>query len=128
MAGTMMCSTPAVKREKAMYAVIFEFRVRPGRQDEYFKWAERLSDQVRAIDGFLGIERFESRSTEDKFVSLSFFRDAEAVAAWRDNPTHGQAQAAGKTGIFSEFRLRVAEVKREITLDDDGNRTARDLA
>lgn len=110
-----------------MYAVIFEFRVRPGRQDDYFKWAEQLRDQVQASDGFLGIERFESRTTEDKFVSLSFFRDAEAVAAWRANPLHGQAQAAGKTGIFSEFRLRVAEVKREITLDDDGNRTARDM-
>lgn len=110
-----------------MHAVIFEFRVNPGREQDYFDWAEKLSSEVRATDGFLGIERFESRSTKDKFVSLSFFRDAEAVAGWRAHPIHAQAQAAGKSGIFAEFRLRVAEVTREITLNEAGERDARDL-
>ena len=110
-----------------MYTVIFEFRVRPGREDDYFAWAEQLRDHVHAIDGFLGVERFASRTTDGKFVSLSFFRDAEAVEAWRSHPLHGEAQAAGKSGIFAEFRLRVAEVKREITIDEDGTREARDL-
>jgi len=110
-----------------MHAVIFEFRVNPGRENDYFDWAEKLGSEVRAADGFLGIERFESRSTKDKFVSLSFFRDAEAVAGWRAHPIHAQAQAAGKSGIFAEFRLRVAEVTREIILNEAGEREARDL-
>lgn len=110
-----------------MHAVIFEFRVNPGREQDYFDWAEKLSSEVQATDGFLGIERFESRSTKDKFVSLSFFRDAEAVAGWRTHPIHAQAQAAGKSGIFAEFRLRVAEVTREIILSETGEREARDL-
>ena len=50
-----------------------------------------------------------------------------AVAAWRAHPIHGQAQADGKAGIFAEFRLRVAEVVREITLDESGVREAREL-
>ena len=110
-----------------MHAVIFEFRVNPGREKDYFEWAEKLRDEVQAADGFLGIERFESRTTKDKFVSLSFFRDAEAVAGWRAHPIHAQAQADGKTGIFAEFRLRVAEVTREITLNEAGEREAHDF-
>ena len=110
-----------------MQAVIFEFRVNPGRESDYFDWAEKLGGEVRAADGFLGIERFESRSTKDKFVSLSFFRDAEAVQAWRAHPLHAQAQAAGKSGIFAEFRLRVAEVTHEITLNEVGDREGRDF-
>lgn len=110
-----------------MHAVIFEFRVNPGREKDYFEWAEKLSAEVRQADGFLGIERFESRTTKDKFVSLSFFRDAEAVAGWRAHPMHGQAQAAGKSGIFAEFRLRVAEVAHEITLNEDGERQERNF-
>lgn len=110
-----------------MHAVIFEFRVNPGREDDYFDWAEKLGSEVRAADGFLGIERFQSRSDKDKFVSLSFFRDAEAVAGWRAHPIHAQAQSAGKSGIFAEFRLRVAEVKKEITLNEAGEREARDF-
>lgn len=110
-----------------MHAVIFEFRVNPGREKDYFDWAEKLRSEVQAAEGFLGIERFESRTTEDKFVSLSFFRDADAVANWRAHPLHAQAQAAGKSGIFAEFRLRVAEVIKEITLNDAGERETRDF-
>jgi antibiotic biosynthesis monooxygenase (ABM) superfamily enzyme len=54
----MMPAGPAVKREREMHAVIFEFRVNPDREEDYFAWAEKLSGEVRKADGFLGIERF----------------------------------------------------------------------
>jgi|TARA_B100000959_G_scaffold186051_1_gene194584 heme-degrading monooxygenase HmoA len=112
----------------AMIAVIFEFTVREGRKDDYFDWVGKLREEVLAADGFLSIERFESLTAPDSFVSLSFWRDAEAVRAWRENPKHGQAQAAGREGIFDSFRLKTAEVMREITLDAAGNRAERDLS
>jgi hypothetical protein len=40
---------------------------------------------------------------------------------------HAQAQAAGKSGIFAEFRLRVAQVDHEITLNEAGERQQRRL-
>lgn len=110
-----------------MIAVVFEFTVAPGGEDAYFAWAERLAGAVRETDGFLSVERFESRSEAGKFVSLSFWRDEAAVAAWRAHPVHREAQAAGKGGAFSSFRLRVAEVSREIAFSESGGRAEREF-
>ena len=111
-----------------MIAVIFEFTVAEGRGDDYFAWAERLRDEVEAMEGFVSIERFESLSAPGKYVSLSFWRDLEAVRAWRANARHQAAQSAGRDGIFASFRLKTAQVLREITLDADGNRGEHELA
>jgi heme-degrading monooxygenase HmoA len=46
-------------------------------------------------------------------LSLSFWRDEEAVAAWRRHPGHRATQSAGRKGIFSDYRLRVAAVVRD---------------
>jgi len=63
-----------------MIAILFEFTVRDGQEDAYFSVAGELRQLLEKADGFLSIERFQSLSTEGKFVSLSFWRDAAAVA------------------------------------------------
>lgn len=35
------------------------------------------------------------------------------MAAWRNTLEHCTAQTAGRTGIFADYRLRVAEVLRD---------------
>ena len=96
-----------------MIAVIFEVTPREGMADRYFDLAAELRPELEGVDGFLSVERFESRSTPGKFLSLSFWRDAEAVAAWREHAGHRQAQASGKAELFADFRIRVAEVGRD---------------
>ena len=96
-----------------MIAVIFELEPAEGRKDDYFRWASQLKAQLERMDGFLSIERFESVSQPGKFVSLSFWRDEQAVTAWRNLDGHRAAQAAGRTGIFKDYRLRVAQVLRD---------------
>ena len=108
-----------------MIAVIFEFTVAPGGAEAYFRWAERLSETVREADGFISVERFESRTRPGTFLSLSFWRDEAAVAAWRATPIHREAQADGKGGVFASFRLRTASVSREIAFSDSEGRTVR---
>ena len=49
-------------------------------------------------------------------VSLSFWRDEAAVAGWRNLEEHRHAQSAGRNGIFSDYRLRVASVVRDYGL------------
>jgi heme-degrading monooxygenase HmoA len=98
-----------------MIAVIFEFTAAPGRRQEYLDLAAGLNDEVRKIDGFLSIERFQSLGDGEKFVSLSFWRDEEAVRKWRNLQKHREAQAKGRGGIFKSYRLRVAEVLRDYT-------------
>ena len=101
-----------------MIAVIFEFTPKDGRFADYKALAEGLADDVRNSDGFVSIERFESISNKGKFVSLSFWRDEEAVRKWRNLQKHREAQRKGRGGIFSSYRLRVAQVLRDYTMDE----------
>jgi heme-degrading monooxygenase HmoA len=101
-------------------AVIFEFTAAEGRFPDYKALAEGLSDEVRNVDGFLSIERFQSISDPKRFVSLSFWRDEEAVRTWRNLQKHREAQAKGRGGIFSEYRLRVCTVLRDYTMRSRG--------
>ena len=96
-----------------MIAVIFEFTPAEGRTAEYFDFATALREELDRVDGFVSIERFESVTTPGKFVSLSFWRDEDAVRAWRNIEGHRRAQAAGRGGVFGDYRLRVASVIRD---------------
>lgn len=96
-----------------MIAVIFEADVSPEGQQTYLTLAARLRAEVEQIDGFLSIERFESLTQPGKLLSLSFWRDEAAVAAWRQHEDHRQAQKAGQGGVFRDYRLRVAQVLRD---------------
>ena len=51
-------------------------------------------------------------------MSLSFFRDEEAVAAWRNIPQHRETQAKGRARIFDDYRLRIAGVIRDYGMKD----------
>jgi heme-degrading monooxygenase HmoA len=96
-----------------MIAVIFEVEPADGRRDTYLDIAARLKPELEAIDGFISVERFESLTNPGKVLSLSFFRDEQAVAAWRTTEDHRHAQAAGRGGVFADYRLRVAAVVRD---------------
>ncbi len=101
-----------------MLAVIFEVEMNPGRDQDYFALAGSLRPELEAIDGFISVERFRSVTDEGKYVSLSFWRDEEAVKKWREHAEHRIAQAQGKKTIIADFRIRVAEVVRDYTLAD----------
>jgi heme-degrading monooxygenase HmoA len=96
-----------------MIAVIFELEPAEGRTQEYFDLAGALRPELQKIDGFISIERFESVVKKGRFVSLSFWRDEEAVRAWRNVEGHRLAQARGRGGILADYRLRVATVVRD---------------
>lgn len=99
-----------------MIAVIFEVVPAPGRRDTYLETAEFLRPQLADVDGFISVERFESLVQPGKLLSLSFWRDEEAVRVWRNRGAHRKVQAAGRNGIFSDYRLRVAQVVRDYGL------------
>ncbi|HEX9686510.1 MAG TPA: antibiotic biosynthesis monooxygenase [Burkholderiales bacterium] len=96
-----------------MIAVIFEVIPAPGRKQEYLDLAEKLRPQLEKLDGFVSIERFESLTNKGKMLSLSIWRDEEAIKRWRQFEGHRLAQAKGRGGIFADFRLRVASVVRD---------------
>jgi len=96
-----------------MIAVIFEVEPAPDRRQDYLDAAAALRAELEAIDGFLSIERFTSLARPERILSLSFWRDEEAVRRWRTLPSHRAMQAQGRAGIFHDYRLRVADVVRD---------------
>jgi len=101
-----------------MIAVIFEAQPHPGRRDAYLDAAARLRPLLEKMDGFVSIERFESLTTPGKILSLSLWRDEEAVRAWRNVEEHRRIQAAGRQSVFADYRLRVAAVIRDYGMND----------
>lgn len=96
-----------------MIAVIFEASVPGEAQTEYLDLAAELRPLLARLDGFISIERFQSLTKPGKVLSLSFWRDEAAVAAWRNLPEHRRAQSAGRDHIFADYRLRIAAVTRD---------------
>lgn len=96
-----------------MIAVIFELEPHPGAASRYFEIAASLKAELESIDGFLSVERFESVARPGRYVSLSFWRDEEAVRSWRCHAMHRGAQQMGRSEVFADYRLRVATVLRD---------------
>jgi heme-degrading monooxygenase HmoA len=93
-----------------MFAVIFEVQPRKERWNDYLELAKFLRPRLEAIDGFIDNERFASRRTEGRLLSLSTWRDEKAVIRWRTQGEHHGVQAKGRTAIFEDYHLRVGEV------------------
>ncbi|CAH1581687.1 antibiotic biosynthesis monooxygenase family protein [Vibrio owensii] len=96
-----------------MIAVIFEVQVAEGKTAEYLDIASELKPLLSDIDGFISIERFQSLTNGSKVLSLSFWRDEEAIQEWRNLESHRFAQLKGRGGVFEGYRLRVAGVIRD---------------
>ncbi len=107
-----------------MIAVVFEVWPASGRKEDYLAIAAGLRAELEKIDGFISVERFQSLTDPGKLLSLSFWRDEEAVARWRNEVHHRESQAAGRAGIFAEYRLRIASVVRDYGKSERGEAPA----
>ncbi len=101
-----------------MMAVIFEVQPTPEGRGAYLDHAAALKPLLERMDGFISVERFQSLAQPDKLLSLSFWRDEDAVRGWREMERHRAAQTAGRGGLFADYRLRVAHVVRDYGLHD----------
>ena len=99
-----------------MVSVIFEVWPDPANRQGYLNWAAELKAHLVTMDGFISIERFESLSEPGKLLSLQFWRDETCLAAWRNLDAHRAAQSAGRSHMFQNYRLRIAEVIRDYGL------------
>lgn len=104
-----------------MIAVLFEVTVKEGKDKEYLAEAAALADSLKKAPGFIRSERFSSLAVPGKLLSLSFWRDEESVAQWRNLLAHRSAQGKGRAGIFEHYRITVM---REIRSYTDAERSA----
>ncbi len=107
-----------------MIAVIFEVWPKEGQEGRYLELAAMLKPRLETIDGFISVERFRSITAPNKLLSLSFWRDEAAVAAWRNDAPHRTTQRAGRTEVFEDYRLRIAGVIRDYGMSERGQAPA----
>ena len=101
-----------------MHVVIFEVFPKAGRREDYLDIAASLRSELEEMEGFISIERFASLSEEGKILSLSFWRDEEALIRWRNHAEHQAAQGRGRNEIFENYRLRIGAVIRDYGMHD----------
>ncbi|UZJ64327.1 antibiotic biosynthesis monooxygenase [Sphingobacterium sp. KU25419] len=96
-----------------MIAVIFEVVPKQGKKEEYLNIAKALRPELDHISGFISIERFQSLVDPKKILSLSYWENEESVREWRNLTNHRNAQQAGRSSVFDDYRLRVSAVIRD---------------
>jgi len=100
-----------------MYAVIFEVHPNANGQEEYLAIAASLREKLQHVEGFISIERFQSLVDEGKLLSLSFWESENAIKQWREDIEHHHAQQQGRNRLFNDYRIRVAKVERDYSLN-----------
>ena len=93
-----------------MFAVIFIVQPKQDRFDDYLNLAKLLKPELEKIDGFIDNERFGSKRTAGRVLSLSTWRDEKAVIRWRTLGVHHEVQKKGRREIFEDYHLRVGEI------------------
>jgi heme-degrading monooxygenase HmoA len=96
-----------------MIAVIFHVLPHKDQRQSYLEAASALLPLLEQVDGFISVERFQSLGNPDRLLSLSFWRDERAIQQWRNLESHRKVQEFGRAQAFRDYRLRVAEVKRD---------------
>ena len=93
-----------------MFAVIFEVQPKSDRWDQYLELAKQLRPELEQIAGFIDNERYKSRRTEGRVLSLSTWADEKSVIRWRTHGMHHGVQEKGRFEVFQDYHLRVGEI------------------
>jgi heme-degrading monooxygenase HmoA len=96
-----------------MIGLFFEVQTRPGHRDQYLNLAASLKPELEAIGGCVFIDRFRSLTLENLLLSHQIWQDEAALTAWRAHGHHHEVQTIGREKVFSDYRIRVAQVIHE---------------
>ena len=96
-----------------MIALFFEVQTRPGHRDQYLNLAASLKPGLAAMGGCLFIDRFQSLTRENLLLSYQIWQDEGVMTAWRVHAYHHEVQKTGREEVFSDYRIRIAQVIHE---------------
>jgi len=96
-----------------MLICIIEFTVIPGMEQRNRDLVAQMMIEAAKIDGFVSKETFLSRDQEGKVISLSYWRDEQALRAWMRDPEHRRVIPIGRSELYSRYTIQIAELVRE---------------
>ena len=89
-----------------MYAVIFKATIKQF-DEEYTQSANRL--RQLALDEY-GCLEFISFTENNQELAISYWKNKEAISAWKSNAEHLKAQALGKSEWYESYSVEIVEV------------------
>ncbi|WP_189934242.1 antibiotic biosynthesis monooxygenase family protein [Streptomyces sulfonofaciens] len=101
---------PPVEAFEPPYYVAVFTTVRTQDQSGYSETNARMEDLVKDVPGFLGMDH--AQTPGGLGITVGYFRDADALAQWRNNAEHRAAQERGRAEWYRSYTLHVAKVER----------------
>jgi len=106
------------EKEIKMFVVLFELEAMSGQNKTYVDFVNKLTPMLKPMEGFISVECFQSTLNPEKVMSVTTWRDEEAVLQWRNVDAHLFAQKMGRDKIFKNYRVRVTSVIRDYGLHE----------
>ncbi|MEU1183152.1 antibiotic biosynthesis monooxygenase [Streptomyces sp. NPDC005820] len=102
-------AVPVEAHEPPYYAAVFT-TVRTEDQSDYAETSARLEDLVKGVPGYLGMDH--AQTPGGLGITVSYFRDADALTEWRTDVEHRAAQQRGRAQWYQSYTLHIAKVER----------------
>ncbi len=96
---------PAPTPTPPYFAVIFTSRRNEQPDDGFAETDERMFALAQEQPGFLG---YETASSDDLGITISYWENEDAIAAWKAVAEHRAAQEQGRARWFDAYEVRVA--------------------
>ena len=90
------------------YAVIFT-SIRTDFDDNYAEIALKMETLAKQQPGFLGVES----ARNEIGITVSYWESLEAIANWKQNLDHLDAQFLGRQKWYENYTVRIAKVEKE---------------
>jgi heme-degrading monooxygenase HmoA len=100
---------PASLPAPPYYAVVFT-SVRTAGDNGYRDSVEKMLKLAAEQPGFLGVD--SARGADGLGITVSYWRDEESIAAWRDHAEHAPTRMRGREHWYASFAVHVAKVER----------------
>ena len=90
------------------YAVIFT-STRTDLDENYAEMANKMENLAKQQPGFLGVES----ARNEIGITVSYWESLEAIANWKQNLDHLDAQFLGRQKWYENYVVRIAKVEKE---------------
>ncbi|CAM4282902.1 antibiotic biosynthesis monooxygenase family protein [Flavobacterium terrigena] len=94
------------------YAVIFT-STRTDLDDNYAEMAIKMETLAKQQPGFLGVES----ARNEIGITVSYWESLDAIAIWKQNLDHLDAQFLGRQKWYENYVVRIAKVEKEYSFE-----------
>jgi heme-degrading monooxygenase HmoA len=104
--------SPIARTPEPPYTAVVFTNVRTDGDHGYARMAARMDELAAQQRGYLG---HESVRDDALGITVSYWRDHAAAAAWKQVAEHLVAQQRGREAWYADYTVRIATVERDYT-------------